>query len=206
MSQIWRSTLPLVMLAIALGTLDYKLLSFQAETLPIKGDGVPTVPKSSPRPVSEPPRSRSEFPLTLQRPVFFVNRKFPDKPKPVVREASPVVQVAPPAPPAAPPPPPIQIFGIVKTGPRHAVLVRSGAELQGTWLSVGDEYHGWHLREVSKDHVVVEAQGIKKELALDVVNRPVIAGPAPSAAQVAPPPPTAPLTPALPPSPPRKKP
>ena len=116
-----------------------------------------------------PLRSVTDFPETLARPIFFADRRMPEKPKP-----KPQVKPAPP-----PPPPvaatevlpnlePLVLIGIKMTGrdSDRQILVRTGAENQSVWLAVGDQFRGWTVRAVSNDEAVLEGRGQKSELKL----------------------------------------
>jgi hypothetical protein len=96
----------------------------------------------------------------VQRPVFFSDRRLPEKPKPkpklpVVEVREPIVNLE-----------PLVLVGIKRHGDQRQVLVRSATETIGTWLSVGEQFRGWQLREVRSDNAVLEGRGRQLELRL----------------------------------------
>jgi hypothetical protein len=163
-------TIPVLVAAVAaLGWANYAASSYEVDATPIApadapaGSGNPVAAGESV--ANRAVRTVAEFPDTATRPLFFADRRVPEKPKPkpvVVAEVKPVVQAAPPP----PPPEPLQLVGLMGSGNGQRALVRSAADPQGTWLSVGDAYRGWQLRTVASDHAVVEAGGQLSELRL----------------------------------------
>jgi hypothetical protein len=156
----------LAVLVAGLGYANYRLMNLDVDVSAI------AVPASeggkSPQPkelsLVPPLRTAADYPETTTRPVFFADRKIPERPKP---KPAPVAEVkeAPP-PPLAPPPEPLQLVGIMGDGAGKRALVRTTMDQQGTWLSVGDEFRGWQLRDILTDNAIVEARGHRSELRL----------------------------------------
>ena len=159
---------PVLALAVAgLGYANYRLLDFKVDVSPAfpaaaAAPGTGLAPKELS--LAPPAHAIGEFPLTATRPVFFADRKVPEKPKPKPTVAEVKDVVAPP--PSAPPPEPLQLVGIMGAGSSKRALVRTAADPQGTWLAIGDEYRGWQLREIATDNAIVEARGQRSELRL----------------------------------------
>ena len=163
------SMFPALVLALAVAGLGYVnivLMSFDVDTTPIApspASGKINAPDSKDLQLALPARLIEEFPQTASRPIFFADRRMPEKPKPkpvIVAAAKEVAQ------PPAPPPEPLQLDGIMDEGEGRKVLVRTAADPQGTWLSLGDEYRGWQLVQVTADNAIVEARGQRAELRL----------------------------------------
>lgn len=155
--------------ALAYG--NYQLSQFAVDTTPLTGADGAAVKAATGKDVvatlAAPSRAVAEFPETTQRPIFFSGRRVPEKPKakPVVTEARVAAPVV-----AAPPPEPLQLVGIMGAGSGRRALLRTTVDPQGIWLSIGDEYRGWKLREISADNAVVEAQGLRSDLRLYASN------------------------------------
>ena len=150
-----------------LGYLNWRLWDYVPDTSPITAPAAAPVstPGLAADEASFTPAGRSvgEFPQTTSRPLFFANRRPPDRSPPKVA-AAPVVQA-----PVAPPYPldRFQLVGILRTGkdPVRA-LIRTTSDGYGTWVSVGEQVRGWHLRELTDDNAVIEANGQRGELRL----------------------------------------
>jgi hypothetical protein len=169
------TTVPiLVSLVGALGYVNWQLMSHTVDlnSTATHRPASTQSATSTPRAPAAAVRSAAEFPETTARPVFFADRRTPEKPKP-----KPQAQVQAPPPPIVaapivaakeivPPPDPLILVGIMGSRKAERVLLRTKTDPEGTWLSVGDEYHGWQLREVLKDMVVVEARGQRSQLKL----------------------------------------
>lgn len=157
---------PVLALAVAgLGYLNYGFFNLNVDTTPVAPTAASTADKTQGAKdlvLAPSQHAIDEFPLTASHPIFFANRRPPEKPKPKP------VAVAEAKAPAAPLQPlePLQLVGIIGAGAGRQALVRTSADPQGTWLSVGDEFRGWQLREVMADNVVVEARGQRSELHL----------------------------------------
>lgn len=107
-----------------------------------------------------PARSLADFPQTAQRPLFFSDRRVPEKPKPkpkpqVVEVKEPVANLE-----------SLVLVGIKSHGEQRQVLVRTATDAVGTWLSVGDQFRGWQLREVMSDNAILEGRGRRIEVRL----------------------------------------
>lgn len=157
---------PVLALAVAgLGFANLRLMDFKVDTSPVVPAAASTAgagQASKELALAPPARTIGEFPQTATRPVFFADRKVPEKPKP----KQVVAEVREAAPPPAPPPEPLQLFGIMGAGSGKRALVRTATDPQGTWLAVGEEYRGWQLREITTDNAIVEARGQRSELRL----------------------------------------
>ena len=125
----------------------------------------------------------ADYPQTTRRPLFFADRRMPEKPKPkppVVVQRAPVVEAKP-----APLPnlEPLVLIGIKRdnVGQKSQILVRTTAETQGIWLSVGDQFRGWSVQEVANDHAILEGRGQRSELRLysQSTSRPIQTSDAP---------------------------
>lgn len=170
-------SVPVLASAVAgLGFATYQLSNYAVDVSPLAspaetpaGSGV-TVAAKSPggkdgaANVASPARTLTEFAETTTRPIFFSGRRVPEKPK--IKVAAVEAKLAAPVAPPAPPPDPLRLVGIMGASNTMKVLVRTSVDPQGIWLSVGDEYRGWKLREVSADNAVVEALGQRTELRL----------------------------------------
>lgn len=158
--------IPLLGLVIAgLGYVNFQLANLDIDTAPILASGAAASTTSGQRAtdltLAPPLRSVADFPQTTARPIFFADRKMPEKPKP---KPAAVAEVVPP--PALPPPEPLQLVGIVGSDVNRRALLRSRTDPQGAWLRVGDEYRGWKLKEITSDNAIVEARGQRNELRL----------------------------------------
>lgn len=112
---------------------------------------------------AQPKRTVAEFPETLARPVFFPDRRMPAPPSPKPQaQAQAAAEAKAPLPPLTP----LHLVGIRGIGRTQQVLVRIAPDAQGTWVSVGDSYRGWNVREVVNDVAVVEGRGQRTELRL----------------------------------------
>lgn len=158
--------LPLLVLVVAgLGYANVRLANFDVETAPLAPPDAATGAEAATRPtelaLAAPPRSTADFPQTTLRPIFFADRRMPEKPKP-----KPAIVAEVKAPPALPPLELLQLVGIVGSDQNRRALLRSKTDPQGAWLRVGDEYRGWKLQEITSDNAVVEARGQRNELRL----------------------------------------
>ena len=156
----------LLVLAIAgLGYANVRLANTDVDIAPIVASGTAAgagaSSRASDRTLGSPLRSIADFPQTTARPIFFADRKMPEKPKP---KPAAVVEVPPP--PALPPPEPLQLVGILGADANRRALLQSKTDPQGAWLRIGDEYRGWKLQEITSDNVIVEARGQRSELRL----------------------------------------
>lgn len=166
-----RSTLlPVLLIAVAaLAYADYHIANFDVETAPLAQQEVSAARQAPPNallpPLIAPPLAVADFPQTTLRPIFFADRRMPEKlkPKPVV-VADVTVQ------PVLPPPDPLQLVGILGSGSNKRALLRTKTDTQGKWLNVGDDYRGWQLREITSDNAIVEARGERRELRLYVLG------------------------------------
>ena len=154
--------IPVLVGAIAaLGYAATQLNQMTVDISPLVGSATsgkndPLIVKNSAVAASLASRTLSDYPDTPARPIFFAGRRVPEKPKGKVAttEPMPVVLAA-----LAPPPEPLQLVGVMGAGVGRRVLVRTSLDPLGIWLSVGDDYRGWRLREILGDTAVVEAQG-----------------------------------------------
>lgn len=108
------------------------------------------------------PRALADYQDTIKRPLFSADRRPVDRALPNVAEAA--VQLVP----AAPSPlEQFQLLGIVRDrgGPARA-LVRTGSDVPGVWIEVGDTVRGWKVSEISEQNAVLLANGVRGELRL----------------------------------------
>lgn len=159
--------LPVLALAVAaLGYANYALMNLPVETSPVAppaGAVDPNAAASKDLGLNVPVRTIAEFPQTATRPVFFADRKIPERarPKPVA-----IAEAKEPSPPPPAPLEPLQLVGIMGSGAGKRALVKGAADPQATWLAVGDEFRGWQLRDITNDNAIVEARGQRSELRL----------------------------------------
>ena len=159
---------PVLAIAVAgLGFVNYSVFNLNVDTTPVAPTAASAADKGQSAKelasaLTPALRGVQEFPLTAAHPIFFPNRRPPEKLKP--KEVA-AVEIKAPVVPAAPLEP-LQLVGIIGAGAGRQALVRTSADPQGTWLSVGDEFRGWQLREVTADNIVVEARGQRSELRL----------------------------------------
>ncbi len=160
-------TLPfLVLLVGSLAYANWQLMSYtvdiataakpkSAAPLDTAAAGKSELPKSA--------QTTADFPETTARPIFFPDRRMPEKPKPKPQvQPPPVVEVKEVLPNLEP----LLLVGTKGNGREQQVLVRSAVDAEGIWLSVGDQYRGWVLREASNDNAIVEGRGQRSELRL----------------------------------------
>lgn len=163
------SMMPSFLLALAvagLGYANYALMNFEVDTMPVAPSALPgktAAHDANDLALPVPVRTIEEFPQTATRPIFFADRRLPEKPKP---KPVTVAAAKEPPPPPAPPPEPLQLVGIMGVGAGRQALVRTTADPEGTWLVVGDEYRGWQLVQITADNAIVEARGQRAELRL----------------------------------------
>ena len=162
-----RSTLvPMLVSAVAaLAYVDYHIANYDVPTAPLAQRDVSaarqTTQDAKLPALASPPLFVTDYPQTTLRPIFFADRRMPEKPKP-----KPVLVADVKVQPALPPPDPLQLVGIMGSGPSKRALLRTKTDTQGKWLNVGDDYRGWQLREITTDNAIVEARGERKELRL----------------------------------------
>ncbi len=151
---------PALLAAIALGlAVAGHLAATEAiDTTPI---AVPAQPAPErPRPVSAASpqsidRSAAELTETTSRPLFFADRR---PPRDIAGETNEPAR-------AEPALVPLKLVGIARIGAQSRILVRSDQE-PGRWLSIGEEYQGWHFKEVLRESVLLEAGGQIAEIQL----------------------------------------
>lgn len=142
---------------VALGYANWSAMNLEVDDTPILA-AQPAPPKMQPKPSAagtDQDRPITDFPQTAQRPLFFADRRTPDaaKPKPQSEETQANLE-------------PLVLIGIKRHGNQRQVLVRSASDPIGTWLSVGDRFHGWQLREVLFDNAILEGRGQRIEVRL----------------------------------------
>ena len=155
----------LIAAACLLGYINWRVSALSIDQTPIiaKGaaQGVAAKPSDTSSP-DEPVHQAMDYPNTAQRPLFFANRRIPEKPKPKPQPQAAAAEVQAPLPSLEP----LTLIGIRGDGRDWQVLVRTAGNTQGTWLSVGDQFRGWSVREVSTDNAIVEGRGQRAELKL----------------------------------------
>ena len=175
MARLSYKTVPVLATTIAaLAYANYYLMSYSVDTSPFAVSVIPTDASAANlnetlAALAPAPLSLTTFPQTTQQPLFFANRRMPEKPKPkppVVVEAKLLAPPPRPTAPALPPPDPLQLVGIMGSKTGRQALMRTPSDPQGRWISAGDEYRGWRVREISEDAAIVEAAGQQSELRL----------------------------------------
>ena len=136
-----------------LGYVDWYLYQLRIDISPMAAgaSGAQSVPSDSGENLATimPPQSAAAFPQMVARPMFHPDRRPFVRAKPVVAEV-----IVPPAPP--PPIAKLQLVGIMRTGTnQYRALIRSGVDVPGEWLVVGDQIQGWQLRSIAPDGVTV---------------------------------------------------
>jgi hypothetical protein len=113
-----------------------------------------------------PQKNRASYQVTLNRPIFFKDRR------PYVAPPPP----PPPPPPApvvvAPPPPPViadpgfKLAGISITDERKRAFLSLPSQGAGNWVSEGEEIAGWQVRQILQERVTLQQAGQSIELLL----------------------------------------
>ena len=100
---------------------------------------------------------------TTSRPLFFANRRPPDKAGPTAATKFAVApQVAPRSSLDH-----FQLVGIMRTGRKNRrALIRTEADGQGVWIGVGEHIQGWQLKEIDDDKAIFEADGQRGQIRL----------------------------------------
>lgn len=148
----------LVAVAAALGYANHSVAQLAIDVSPIAAPSVAAAPPPAPSTADvgdAAPASVADLPETTRRPLFYADRRMP---KP---EEKPTL------PPAAAQGPPdlLRLVGIASIGGNSKVLLRNGNE-SGKWMSIGEEFRGWQLKQVSHDSVIMQARGRVAELKL----------------------------------------
>ncbi len=166
------STTTLLVVAIAaLGYINWRLWFFTPEASPISAPAA-----SGERGARAPgedaelfpgPASLAQMPQTSSRPLFFANRRLPDKSQSM---AAPKSAVGPQPAPAASLDQ-FQLVGIMRTGQESKrALIRTAADGQGVWIGVGEQIRGWQVKEIGDDKAVFEANGQRGQIQLYVAS------------------------------------
>ena len=100
---------------------------------------------------------------TTSRPLFFANRRPPDKAE---STAATTITVAPQLAPRSSLAQ-FQLVGIMRTGRKNRrALIRTEADGQGVWIGVGEHIQGWQLKEIDDDKAIFEADGQRGQIQL----------------------------------------
>lgn len=153
----------------AFGYATWSAANLEVDRSPIRAPA-PAQASVPPKPAGAgdaPLRTAEDFPQTVQRPLFFSDRRLPEKPKPkpkpVVAEVKePVANLE-----------PLVLVGIKRQGDMRQILVRTASELAGTWVSVGEQFRGWQLRDVQTDNAILEGRGRVIEVRLYSPQQPL---------------------------------
>jgi hypothetical protein len=102
----------------------------------------------------------AQFSETVSRPLFDPNRR------PVQRDRARADD-------ADAAPGDMRLVGVMTSPNQPArALIRMANETTGTWITEGEQFNGWRLRQVNPRSVVVESQGRLRELTLSIARRP----------------------------------
>ena len=113
------------------------------------------------------PASLAQLSQTTSRPLFFANRRPPDKTQPATAVKSAVAPQAAPAGPLDQ----FQLVGIMRIGQKNRrALIRTAADGQGVWIGVGEHIRGWQVKEIGDDRAVFEANGQRGQIQLYVAS------------------------------------
>lgn len=108
--------------------------------------------------------SQADYAETVARPLFNATRRPVASAKPQIGEPSSTSSLQPLQ---------MQLVGLAITTSRGGrALVRSGADRNGTWVSIGDELRGWRLSEINSDRAIFVAGGSQQVLLLSKGERP----------------------------------
>ena len=67
----------------------------------------------------------------------------------------------------------MRLVGVVKVGDEPGrALIRIPSEAKGKWITEGEQFDGWKLRQVTERSAIVESGGRSHELTLPSVSRP----------------------------------
>lgn len=148
-------------LALAVGGLaaaNFKLASIEIDTSPIlhqrrddPGRSIGPIQNQS----SHTTKPLEDYPETTARPLFSPNRRPPPPPGPETAPEPPL-----------PEPDDLRLVGLMQSGPGVSrALVRAG-NLQGRWVSAGDEIDGWTVSRIGGEAVTLQAGTHTYELRL----------------------------------------
>jgi hypothetical protein len=114
--------------------------------------------------LAQPPAAdRSDYPVTLARPLFRATRR----PPPAVAETPAAKRPEPARRRTAKLPDDLQLVGIMKeNGKTGRALIRSSKSPTGEWIEVGHVLEGWRLSRVEQRSIQFESGGQKQELSL----------------------------------------
>lgn len=160
-------TLALLGLVAGLGVLAWQQGTSTPDTSPLLASGASAAADTSAADdvsaLSVQVRPLAELTQTTRRPLFFADRRAPD------RSAAKVAETAAPKAVAKPPSPleQVQLLGIVRgVNGEPRALVRPAGDGLGVWISVGDVFRGWRVAEISDQNAVFLANGLRGELQL----------------------------------------
>ena len=118
-------------------------------------------------------RAANIYAETLNRPVFFKERRPYMPPPPPPPPPAPMVAVAPPPPPppALPPPPPppdpeFVLAGVAITAEMKRAYLMSKSDAEGVWVREGEEIQGWRVGDITEAGIALSSAGRTKELLL----------------------------------------
>ena len=101
----------------------------------------------------------------LQRPLFSRSRQ-------AVALAAPQPVVDTPAPPArAMLDPSVALRGVFMSGERAKAFLTSSDNPVGLWIGVNEQWSGWRLAEIKPNEIVLEAEGERQTLPLNVLAK-----------------------------------
>ncbi|MBR0994306.1 hypothetical protein JQ580_26645 [Bradyrhizobium japonicum] len=101
----------------------------------------------------------------LQRPLFSRSRQ-------AVAPAVPQQIVDKPAPPArAMLDPSVALRGVFMSGERAKAFLTSSDDPVGVWIALNEQWSGWRLSEVKPNEIVLEAEGERQTLPLNVLAK-----------------------------------
>jgi hypothetical protein len=110
------------------------------------------------------PGIETDYTETIARPLFNAKRRPSETPKESL--AVPVAMTSPALLQA-------QLVGLSAAAARgKRALVRSTNDRDGTWLSIGEEFRGWRLRDIGYDTAIFENGDRRQELQLETTPGP----------------------------------
>jgi hypothetical protein len=145
----------------ALLLLNWYLVQGRVDISPVAaGTGQLEGPQSG---AAEPTTALDKKPVTLFREIVIRPLFTPDR-KPVTRDRSQPTDTAGPG--------DMRLVGVMKLDRQPArALIRMSGEASGKWITEGEQFGGWKLRQVLERSVVIEGNGRSHELTIQAARR-----------------------------------
>jgi len=143
----------------ALAVLTWSIARSEIDVSPLKPASIQTEPtRAATELPADPLRGTGPeaFPQTTARPLFSQTRRPPER----------APTVAAPKAVATPRPTDWRLAGIMNGAGGERALIVTKSDPDGRWLAVGSEFGGWRLTTIQRDHVRIEAGGVKHDLKL----------------------------------------